>query len=102
MSDERAEALLRSALEKIVYFEARSGQLEGDAAAARAEADRLKNELGAAASREVGLRQHQAELEVDLARAHRDREELGRVVDALRIERATLVDKLLDAARIRG
>jgi len=102
VSDERAEALLRSALEKIVYFEARSGQLEGDAAAARAEADRLKNELGAAASREVGLRQHQAELEVDLARAHRDREELGRVVDALRIERATLVDKLLDAARIRG
>ena len=102
MSDERAEALLRSALEKIVYFEARSGQLEGDAAAARAEVDRLKTELGAAASREVGLRQHQAELEVDLARAHRDREELGRVVDALRIERATLVDKLLDAARIRG
>jgi len=102
VSDERAEALLRSALEKIVYFEARSGQLEGDAAAARAEADRLRADLGSAASREVTLRQRQAELEVDLARAHRDREELGRVVDALRIERATLVDKLLDAARIRG
>ncbi len=102
MSDARAEALLKSALEKIVYFEARSGQLEGDAAAALAEVDRLKAELGAAAAREVELRQKLAELEVNLVGAHRDREELGRVVEALRTERTSLVDKLLDAARIRG
>lgn len=102
MSDARAEALLKSALEKIVYFEARSGQLEGDASAARAEGDRLKAELGAASVREVELRQRLAELEVALQRAHRDREELGRVVDTFRAERTSLVDKLLDAARIRG
>jgi phage FluMu protein gp41 len=102
VSDARAEALLKSALEKIVYFEARSGQLEGDAAAARAEVDRLKAELGRTSVQEVGLRQQLAELEVALGRAHRDREELGRVVDALRQERTALVEKLLDAARIRG
>ena len=102
MSDARADALLKSALEKIVYFEARSGQLEGDAAAARAEVDRLKAELGRTSVQEVGLRQQVAELEVALGRAHRDREELGRVVDALRQERTALVEKLLDAARIRG
>ncbi len=102
MSDARAEALLKSALEKIVYFEARSEQLQGDAAAARAEVDRLKAELGSASVQEVELRQKVAELEVALGRAHRDREELGRVVDALRQERTSLVDKLLDAARIRG
>jgi phage FluMu protein gp41 len=102
VSDARAEALLKSALEKIVYFEARSGQLEGDATAARAEVDRLKAELGSAAAREVELRQKLAELEVMLAGTHRDREELGRVVEALRTERTSLVEKLLDAARIRG
>ena len=102
MSDARAEALLKSALEKIVYFEARSGQLEGDAAAARAEVERLKAELGSAAVREVELRQAMAELEMHLTRTHRDREELGRTVDALRLERTSLLDKLLDAARIRG
>jgi HEAT repeats len=102
VSDARAEALLKSALEKIVYFEARSEQLEGDAAASRAEVDRLKAELGSASVQEVELKQKVAELEVALARAHRDREELGRVVDALRQERTSLVDKLLDAARIRG
>ncbi len=102
VSDARAEALLKSALEKIVYFEARSGQLEADAATARAEGDRLKAELGAAGAREVELRQHLAELEVSLGRAHRDCEELGRVVEALRAERTSQLDKLLDAARIRG
>jgi hypothetical protein len=102
VSDVRAEALLRSALEKIVYFEARSGQLEGDAAAARTEVEQLKAELLAATGREVTLRQHLAELEVSLAAAHRDREELGRVVDTLRRERATQLEKLLEAARIGG
>jgi hypothetical protein len=102
VSDARAEALLKSALEKIVYFEARSGQLEGDAVAACAEVERLTAELGSAAVREIELRQELAELEVNLARTHRDREELGRAVEALRTERTSLVDKLLDAARIRG
>ena len=41
-------------------------------------------------------------LEVDLGRAHRDREEAARVLDAMRAERAGLMGKVLEAARIQG
>ncbi|HUM13339.1 MAG TPA: HEAT repeat domain-containing protein [Myxococcaceae bacterium] len=102
MSDGRAEALLRSALEKIVYFEARSETLQADAATLRAEADALRADLAAASQREVDLRRRVAELEVELGRAHRDREEGARVLEAMRGERAGLMGKVLEAARIQG
>ncbi|HTS81948.1 MAG TPA: HEAT repeat domain-containing protein [Myxococcaceae bacterium] len=102
MSDGRAEALLRSALEKIVYFEARSETLQADAATLRAEADALRADLAAASQREVELRRRVAELEVELGRAHRNREEGARVVEAMRAERAGLMGKVLEAARIQG
>jgi HEAT repeats len=102
VSDGRAEALLRSALEKIVYFEARSETLQADAATLRSEADALRADLASAAQREVELRRRVAELEVDLGRAHRDREEAARVLDAMRAERAGLMGKVLEAARIQG
>ena len=102
MSDGRAEALLRSALEKIVYFEARSETLQADAATLRTEADALRTDLASASQREVELRRRVAELEVELGRAHRDREEAARVLDAMRAERAGLMGKVLEAARIQG
>ena len=102
MSDGRAEALLRSALEKIVYFEARSETLQADAATLRTEADALRADLASASQREVELRRRVAELEVELGRAHRDREEAARVLDAMRAERAGLMGKVLEAARIQG
>ena len=102
MSDGRAEALLRSALEKIVYFEAHSEQLQGDATTLRAEADQLRAELAAASGREVELRRRVAELEVEMARAHRERGEAARVLDAMRAERDGLMGKVLEAARIQG
>ncbi|MGZ6076496.1 MAG: HEAT repeat domain-containing protein, partial [Myxococcaceae bacterium] len=102
MSDGRAEALLRSALEKIVYFEARSEALQADAASLRAEADALRADLATASQREVELRRRVAELEVELGRAHREREEAARVLDAMRAERAGLMGKVLEAARIQG
>ena len=102
MSDGRAEALLRSALEKIVYFEARSEALQADAATLRAEADALRANLATASQREVELRRRVAELEVELGRSHRDREEAARVLDAMRAERAGLMGKVLEAARIQG
>jgi hypothetical protein len=100
LSDERPEALLRSALEKIVYFEARAEQLSNDVAAATAEVEQLKCELGRAGQREIELRRHVAGLEVEASRAHREREELGRMNDALRAERAALIGKLIEASRI--
>ena len=102
MSDGRAEALLRSALEKIVYFEARQETLQADTATLRSEGDVLRADLAAASQREVELRRRVAELEVELGRSHRDREESARVLDAMRAERAGMMGKVLEAARIQG
>ncbi|HVE82555.1 MAG TPA: HEAT repeat domain-containing protein [Myxococcales bacterium] len=102
MSNERPEALLKSALEKIIYFEARSEQLCNDLVQSRVEAERLRSELSAAAEREISLRAQVAELEVRAARAHQDREELGRLNDALRRERKELIGKLIDASRLQA
>jgi len=102
VSDGRAEALLRSALEKIVYFEARQETLQADAATLRSEGAALRADLASASQREVELRRRVAELEVELGRAHRDREEFARVLDAMRAERSGMMGKVLDAARIQG
>lgn len=100
MGDERPDALLKSALEKIVYFEARSQQLQNDLSSARAESERLKKDLAAAAQREIQLRRQVAELEVRATRSHQECQELGRVNEALRAERTTLLGKVIEAARI--
>lgn len=102
MSDEKPEALLKSALEKILYFEARSSQLTNDADTTRSELERFKADLAAASQREIELRRVIAELEVRVTRAHSEREETARLADALRRERADLVGKMLEASRIHG
>ncbi|MBX7113122.1 MAG: HEAT repeat domain-containing protein [Myxococcaceae bacterium] len=102
MIDHRPEVLLKSALEKIVYFEARSEQLGRDLEAARAEVDRLRLDVSSAAQREIELRRMVAELEVRASRAHAEREEIARVADALRRERADLIGKMLEASQIHG
>ncbi len=100
--DERPEALLKSALEKIVYFEARSEQLQNDLTASRGEADRLRADLAAAAQREIELRRVVAELEVRSQRSHAAADESARAAEALRRERAELIGKVLEASRIHG
>jgi HEAT repeat protein len=102
VSDEKPEALLKSALEKILYFEARSSQLTNDADTSRSELERFKADLAAASQREIELRRVVAELEVRVTRAHSEREETARLADALRRERADLVGKMLEASRIHG
>lgn len=102
MSDERPEALLKSALEKIIYFEARSEQLSTDLRGSRDESERLRRELAAAAQREIALRGQVAELEVTVARSTCEREEQARVNEALRRERKELIGKLLDASRLHA
>ncbi|WP_224247469.1 HEAT repeat domain-containing protein [Hyalangium gracile] len=101
MSDERPDALLKSALEKIVYFEARAEQLHHELEAARQETERLKRELSETGQREIVLRRELAELEVRFNRSQAERDELARVNLALRDERTQLMGKLLDASRIR-
>lgn len=100
--EDRPETLLKSALEKIVYFEARSEQLANDLVASRAEAQRLREELASAAQREIELRRQSAELEVRITRAHADRDEVGRLYEALKLERTELIGKLLEASSIHA
>ncbi len=100
MRDEHPDALLKSALEKIVYFEARSEQLHNDLASAQAKIERLKEELTTAAQREIALRREVAELQVKVNRSRTERDEVDRLNDALRSERAALLGKLIEAARI--
>ncbi|MFP2926981.1 hypothetical protein ACLESO_17630, partial [Pyxidicoccus sp. 3LG] len=102
MSDERPDALLKSALEKIVYFEARAEQLHSELDSTREEMAHLKRELAETHQRELELRREVAELEVRIARMQAEREELTRLNQALRGERHQLMDKLLDASRIRS
>jgi hypothetical protein len=100
VSDERPDALLKSALEKIVYFEARADQLHRELEATRQEVDRLKRELADTGQREIVVRRELAELEVRVNRANAERDELARLNQALRDERTQLMGKLLDASRI--
>ncbi len=102
LSDETPDTVLKSALEKIVYFEARSTQLSNDSRQAHAEVEHLRAELAQTAQREIELRRVIAELEVRVTRAHSEREEMVRVADALRRERADLISKMLDASRIQS
>jgi hypothetical protein len=100
LSDERPEVLLKSALEKIIYFEARSEQLSTDLAASREEAERLRRALVAASEREIALRAQLAEYEVTAARLQHERQEQIRIHEALRHERQELIGKLIEASRI--
>ncbi|HLL51957.1 MAG TPA: hypothetical protein VK447_00340, partial [Myxococcaceae bacterium] len=102
MSDERPETLLKSALEKIIYFEARAEQLSNDLSAARAETERLKSDLSEASQREIVLRRTAAEHEVQASRAHREREELARTVELLKAERANLIGRLIESAQLHA
>ncbi|MBM4781164.1 MAG: wire protein [Archangiaceae bacterium] len=100
MSQERPDALLKSALEKIVYFEARASQLTNDLSTACAERERLRAELAQASQREIDLRRVVAELEVRATRAHAEREESANLAEALRRERAELLGKILEASKL--
>ncbi|MET0402413.1 MAG: wire protein, partial [Cystobacter sp.] len=102
MSDERPDALLKSALEKIVYFEARAEQLHHELTSTRQELEHLRRELTLSEQREVELRHEVAHLEVRVGRLGTEREELGRLNQALRTERGQLLGKLLEASRIRA
>ncbi|WP_309896248.1 HEAT repeat domain-containing protein [Archangium sp.] len=102
MSDERPDALLKSALEKIVYFEARAEQLHHELTSTRDAVEHLKRELTQSEQRELALRREVAELEVRMGRLSADRDELTRLNQALRAERSQLLGKVLEASRIRA
>ena len=96
------EGLLRSALEKIVFFECRVSQLESELAAAKASSERARGDA-------AGVRRREVELEQALAGERGQRSEAGRRageaeerVRLLEAERERLLGGLVDRARLDG
>ncbi len=95
------ETLLKSALEKVVFFECRIDQLGSDLARSEEECARLKADLAAAAQRELSLKQQLAEAEARVGDAQRERAETSSRLEASRSQHDQLLGRLIDAERIR-
>ncbi|MFT3912543.1 MAG: HEAT repeat domain-containing protein [Anaeromyxobacteraceae bacterium] len=96
------EGLLRSALEKIVFFECRVSQLESEAQAARTTAERARGDAAQARRREVELEQALAVERGGRAEAENRAGELAERVRLLETERERLLAGLVDRARVAG
>src|SRR5512133_538644 len=96
------EGILRSALEKIVFFECRVSQLESELAAARASAERARGDAARAERRGIELEQALAAERGGRADAERQAEESGDRVRLLEAERERLLGGLVDRARVSG
>ncbi len=96
------EGLLRSALEKIVFFECRVSQLESEVAAARTTAERARAD--AAQAHRQGIEHEQAAAAERGARADAEAraDDLGERVRLLEGERERLLSGLVERARIGG
>ncbi|MBS2028671.1 MAG: HEAT repeat domain-containing protein [Deltaproteobacteria bacterium] len=101
MASDGPESLLKSALEKVVFFECRIDQLEADLAATSAERDRLKAELSQFAARELHLKQELTELQTRYLGARRELEEEQSRNTTLRAERERWLTTMAEATRIR-
>jgi len=99
---EKPELLLKSALEKIVYFEARQEQLLADSKHAAAAAETLRQQLECAKKRELELSKKFAEMELRLRHTQTERDEAIEKMETLRRERSEWVGKILEAAQIQN
>jgi HEAT repeat protein len=96
------EGLLRSALEKIVFFECRVSQLESELAAAQAAGDRARADGAQARRREVELEQALAAEKGMRGETDRRAAEAEERVRLLEAERERLLGGLVVRARIAG
>jgi HEAT repeat protein len=96
------DGLLRSALEKIVFFECRVAQLESETAAARTTAERARLDAAAARRREVELGQAVAVERGARADAEARAGELAERLTLLEAERERLLGGLVERARVAG
>ena len=96
------EELLRSALEKIVFFECRVSQLESELAAARATAERARADSAQSRRHEVELEQAVAAEKGARADAEACGRDLSERVALLEAERERLLAGLVDRARVSG
>jgi HEAT repeat protein len=96
------EELLRSALEKIVFFECRVSQLESELQAARTVAERARGDAAGSRRREVELEQAAAAERGARADAEARCDELAERVRLLEAERERLLAGLVERARVGG
>ena len=96
------EGILRSALEKIVFFECRVAQLESELCAARVTAERARGDAGDAGRREVELCQAMAAERGARGEAERRAADLAERVRLLETERERLLGGLVERARLGG
>jgi HEAT repeats len=96
------EEFLRSALEKIVFFECRVSQLESELAAARTTAERARGDAAQARQRETEVRQALTAERGARADAEARQEELAERVRLLEGERERLLGGLVQRARLSG
>ncbi|MGC4000527.1 MAG: HEAT repeat domain-containing protein [Anaeromyxobacter sp.] len=96
------EELLRSALEKIVFFECRVSQLESELLAARTTAERARADAAAARRHEVELEQTAAAERGARGDLQARADDLGERVRLLEGERERLLAGLVERARVGG
>ena len=96
------EEFLRSALEKIVFFECRVAQLEAELGAARTTAERARGDAALARRREVELEQSIAAERGKRGDAQTRVGELEERVRLLQAERERLLGGLVERARLSG
>jgi HEAT repeat protein len=96
------EGLLRSALEKIVFFECRVSQLESELAAAHTTAERARGEAARAQQRAVELERDLASERGAREAAERRSGEVDDRVRRLEAERERLLSGLVERARVSG
>ena len=96
------EELLRSALEKVIFFECRVASLEHELEAARATAARARDEAGAARRRESELEAQLAQLKGAQAVGAAQSSELAERVRLLEAERERFLSGMVESARVAG
>ncbi|HEX7487319.1 MAG TPA: hypothetical protein VF341_00305, partial [Anaeromyxobacteraceae bacterium] len=96
------EELLRSALEKVIFFECRVASLEHELEGARTAAARSREEAGAARRRETELEQAAAQLRGSQATAAAHIAELVERVRLLEAERERFLSGMVESARVAG
>ncbi|HTP28494.1 MAG TPA: HEAT repeat domain-containing protein [Anaeromyxobacteraceae bacterium] len=97
-----AEELLRSALEKIVFFECKVASLESELGAMRAQAVRAREEAGAARRRETELERAVAQARGEQAAVVAQNGELSERVRLLEEERERFLVGMVESARVAG
>ncbi len=96
------EELLRSALEKIVFFECRVANLESETEALRATCARGREEVGAARRRETELETALAKARGEGSVARSNHTEVADRVRLLEAERERFLSGMVERARVAG